>query len=88
MSYDLEGAAAVLSEATEVAIACHVNPDADALGATLGLSVFLRSRGVRTVCSFPNDPFEPPRWVQELPGREALVEPGRLPEGALRDGDV
>ena len=79
MTYELERAAAVLSQATEVAIACHVNPDADALGATLGLSVFLRSRGVRTVCSFPNEPFEVPRWTQELPGHEALVEPATFP---------
>jgi len=79
MTYELERAAAVLSQATEVAIACHVNPDADALGATLGLSTFLRSRGVRTVCSFPNEPFEVPRWTQELPGREALVEPAAFP---------
>ena len=79
MTAELERAASVLRAATEVAIACHVNPDADALGATLGLSLFLRSRGVRTVCSFPNDPFEVPRWGNELPGREALVEPSAFP---------
>ena len=28
--------------ATDVALACHVNPDADALGSMLGLSAFLR----------------------------------------------
>lgn len=80
MSDGLERAAAVLKGATEVAIACHVNPDADALGATLGLSLFLRSRGVRTICSFPNEPFELPRWAVELPGREALVEPTAFPK--------
>src|SRR5262249_11219123 len=51
-------AAAVLADATEVALACHVNPDPDALGSMLGLSAFLRSRGVRTVCSYGNEPFE------------------------------
>jgi phosphoesterase RecJ-like protein len=80
VSDGLERAAAVLGGATEVAIACHVNPDADALGATLGLSLFLRSRGVRTVCSFPNEPFELPRWALELPGRDALVEPTAFPK--------
>ncbi len=79
MSDALARAAEVLSGADEVAIACHVNPDTDALGATLGLSLFLRSRGVRTVCSFPNDPFELPRWAQELPGTESLVEPSAFP---------
>lgn len=80
MSGALERAAAVLRGAEEVAIACHVNPDADALGAMLGLSAFLRSRGTRTVCSFPNEPFELPRWALELPGHEDLVPPSAFPE--------
>ena len=75
----LARAAEVLSGASSVAIACHVNPDTDALGSMLGLSIYLRSRGVETVCSFPNDPFELPRWAEELPGREALVEPRAFP---------
>jgi phosphoesterase RecJ-like protein len=80
VSAELARAAAVLREAEEVAIACHVNPDADALGAMLGLSAFLRSRGTRTVCSFPNEPFELPRWALELPGHEDLVPPSAFPE--------
>jgi phosphoesterase RecJ-like protein len=72
-------AAAVLVEAPEVAIACHVNPDADALGSMLGLSAFLRGRGARTVCSFPNDPPEPPRWARLLPGAEDLVPIAAFP---------
>ena len=80
MTYRLERAVEVLASASDVAIACHVNPDADALGASLGLSLFLRSRGTRTVCSFANDPFELPRWAEELPGRDALVEPRAFPE--------
>jgi phosphoesterase RecJ-like protein len=50
-----------------------VNPDADALGSMLGLSAFLRSRGVETVCSYPNEPLHPPRWASWLPGAEDLV---------------
>jgi phosphoesterase RecJ-like protein len=74
MSNDnLERAAEVLAGATEVALACHVNPDADALGSMLGLSAFLRTRGVRTVCSFPNEPLDPPRWAVMMPGSEELV---------------
>jgi bifunctional oligoribonuclease and PAP phosphatase NrnA len=69
----IERAAAVLTDAVEVAMACHVNPDADALGSMLGLSSFLRARGVRTVCSYPNEPLEPPRWAALLPGSEDLV---------------
>ena len=40
---ELWRAAEALSDASEVALACHVNPDADALGAMLGLSAFLRA---------------------------------------------
>jgi phosphoesterase RecJ-like protein len=73
-------AAAVLRDATEVALACHVNPDPDALGSMLGLSAFLRARGVRTTCSYGNEPFDHPRWVAELPGADALVPPRRFPK--------
>ena len=77
----MERAAAVLRDATgEVALACHVNPDPDALGSMLGLSQFLRSRGLRTVCSYGNEPFEHPRWVAELPGADVLVPPKRFPK--------
>ncbi len=75
----LERAAAALRDAPTVAIACHVNPDADALGSMLGLSGFLRARGASTVCSFPNEPFEVPRWAELLPGSEELVPPKEFP---------
>ena len=73
-------AAEALSAATSVALACHVNPDADALGSMLGLSNHLRAMGKETVCSFPNHPFEPPRWASLLPGTEALFPPSVFPE--------
>jgi phosphoesterase RecJ-like protein len=80
MSDALARAATALAEATTVAIACHVNPDADALGSTLGLSNALRASGKDTVCSFPNEPFDPPRWVSLLPGTDALVPPREFPK--------
>jgi phosphoesterase RecJ-like protein len=76
----LERAATVLREATTIALACHVNPDADALGSMLGLSNHLRGMGKKTVCSFPNEPFEAPRWASLLPGTEALVRPSDFPK--------
>ena len=72
-------AAETLSEASDVALACHVNPDADALGSMLGLSNHLRGMGKRTVCSFPNDPFEAPPWAELLPGADTLVPPSAFP---------
>lgn len=75
----LDRAAELLSAVSEVALACHVNPDADALGSMLGLSLFLRARGIHTVCSWGNEPFEPPRWLSVLPGTDALVPPREFP---------
>ncbi|MGZ8581644.1 MAG: DHH family phosphoesterase [Actinomycetota bacterium] len=80
MTPDFERAAKVLDDATEVALACHVNPDADALGSMLGLAAFLRSRGVETVCSYPNEPLEPPRWADMLPGADRLVPAKAFPK--------
>jgi bifunctional oligoribonuclease and PAP phosphatase NrnA len=76
----LARAAEALARAERVAIACHVNPDADALGSLLGLSLFLRTRGIDTVCSFGNDPFELPRWTSMLPGTDSLVAPAGFPK--------
>jgi bifunctional oligoribonuclease and PAP phosphatase NrnA len=76
----LRKAAEILSGADEVAIACHLNPDADALGSMLGLSNFLLGRGKRTVGSFANDPFELPRWISFLPGADHLVPPASFPK--------
>ncbi len=76
----LARAAEALSESPTIALACHVNPDADALGSMLGLSNHLRGLGKQTVCSFPNDPFEPPRWASMFPGTDALVPPSAFPK--------
>ncbi|MDH4111477.1 MAG: bifunctional oligoribonuclease/PAP phosphatase NrnA [Actinomycetota bacterium] len=80
MNLDFERAGEVLGGATQVALACHVNPDADALGSMLGLAAFLRSRGIVTVCSYPNEPLEPPRWASMLPGSDRLVPARRFPK--------
>ena len=73
-------AAAALEEASTVALAGHVNPDADALGSMLGLSNFLRAKGKQTICSFPNEPFVLPRWASVLPGHDSLVPPREFPK--------
>lgn len=80
MADAIDRAAEVLAGAEQVALACHVNPDPDALGAMLGLSVFLRSRGVRTVASYGNEPLDRPRWAELLPGLDALVEAADYPK--------
>src|SRR5207244_8921168 len=62
----LDRAAQVLARAPAVALVCHVNPDPDAIGSMYGLALFLASRGTEVICSWPNEPLEPPRWIETL----------------------
>jgi phosphoesterase RecJ-like protein len=72
-------AARVLAAAPRVALACHVNPDPDALGSMLGLALTLADRGVEVVCSWGNEPLVRPRWLSALDGGTLLVEAKDFP---------
>jgi phosphoesterase RecJ-like protein len=76
---DLARAAEVLRTASDVALACHVNPDADAMGSMLGLAAVLEASGIRTTPSIPNEPVSLPRWATLLPGSDRLVPASRFP---------
>lgn len=78
------GAAALrIAGADQVALACHVNPDGDALGSMLGLLHVLRAAGANVVASFPQ-PFVIAPHYRELPGLELLTHPDEFP----REPDV
>ncbi|HEX6257489.1 MAG TPA: bifunctional oligoribonuclease/PAP phosphatase NrnA [Euzebyales bacterium] len=74
-----------LSAANEVALACHVDPDGDALGSMLALQRFLSGRGVRTAASWgtvdadAGDELAVPPQYAFLPGLDTLVVPERFP---------
>jgi len=68
-----------LRRADQVALACHVGPDGDALGSMLGLGLALRALGKRVVGSWGGEPFEVPASYTFLPGLDLLVPPGRFP---------
>ncbi len=74
----LAAAAAAVAEADCVALACHVNPDGDALGSMLGLYHVLRAAGRNVVASFP-PPFIVAAHYRELPGLDLLVDPEDFP---------
>jgi bifunctional oligoribonuclease and PAP phosphatase NrnA len=76
----LRRAAQVLRDTQSVAIACHVNPDADTIGSMLGLAHHLVARGTDVTCSFPNDPLVFPAWAKSLPGLDMLVAPSDFPD--------
>ncbi len=79
MTDPLNDAARVLTDADDVTLVCHVNPDADALGSMLGLANYLAGRGVKVAAAVPNPPGDLPRWVEVLPGLAHLVSPGDVP---------
>jgi len=74
-----EAAVSALRDADEVALACHVGPDGDALGSMLGLGAGLRSLGKRVVASWGGEPFEVPEAYSFLPAVDLLVPPGEFP---------
>lgn len=74
----LARAAATVAGAGDVALACHVNPDGDALGSMLGLFHVLRAAGRPVVASFPK-PFTVAPHYRELPGLHLLTDPADFP---------
>jgi phosphoesterase RecJ-like protein len=75
---DLSAAAALLEAAPDVAMACHVNPDGDALGSMVALHLILREQGITSVASFP-EPFVIPSRYSMMPGLDTLTPPDDYP---------
>ncbi len=75
---DLAAAAAVISAADQVALACHVAPDGDALGSMLALHHVLRAAGRRSVAAFAGTQVTGPHY-RELPGLDLLSDPVDYP---------
>jgi phosphoesterase RecJ-like protein len=73
-------AAKILAGAGQVCLACHVRPDADALGSMLAVTIALRADPGRTViASFGDQPFGVPANLRFLPGTGLLTPPGGYP---------
>lgn len=72
-----------LDSAAEICLACHIRPDADALGSMLAVAHALRSRGgspgPRVIASFGDLPFEVPAILRFLPGADLLSPPDAYP---------
>jgi bifunctional oligoribonuclease and PAP phosphatase NrnA len=70
----------IIDDAEQVWLACHIRPDADALGSMLAVACALASRrpqNCAVVASFGDDPFEVPRILRFLPGQRLLSPPSR-----------
>ena len=77
---DWDGAVEALRAADSVAIACHVNPDGDALGSLFAASLGLQQLGKATFPSWGSSPAAIPFSYQFLPATGSVVQPPDLPE--------
>lgn len=77
---DWDGAVGALRDAESVAIACHVNPDGDALGSLFAASIGLRRLGKTTYPTWGTSPAALPFSYEFLPAKDTLVQPGDVPE--------
>ncbi len=83
---ELARAVQLIDSADEICLACHVRPDADALGSMLAVAHALRAPGrrparpaPRVIASFGDEPFEVPQILRFLPGTGLLSPPGEYP---------
>ncbi|CAN5230999.1 hypothetical protein BH24ACT1_BH24ACT1_07090 [soil metagenome] len=75
---DLARVAAILARTDEVALACHVHPDGDALGSLLAFHLLCRSHGISSVASW-GEPFAVAPHYQFLPGLDLASPPAAFP---------
>jgi len=80
---ELDRAAALIADASCVGLACHVDPDGDALGSLLGLHHLCRANGQASIASWP-EPFGVAPHYTFLPGLDGCTKPADFP----RDPDV
>jgi phosphoesterase RecJ-like protein len=66
----LRDAAELLTPARRIAVMAHINPDADAIGTTLGLTLGLQALGKDAIAVL-SDPV--PRYAQFLPGSDRIL---------------
>lgn len=77
---DWDSAAAALRGARSVVVACHVNPDGDALGSLFAASLGLERLGKKTYPTWGASPATIPFSYRFLPGADTVVQPGDVPE--------
>ncbi len=72
---DWDDAVAALKSASDIIVACHVNPDGDALGSMAAASLGLKQLGKSTQTSWGDDPAVVPFSYGFLPGAREIVQP-------------
>lgn len=77
---DLKQFRKLIDNAQEIVLTCHVRPDGDAMGSTLGLCALLESMGKHATVVTPD---MAPRSLWFLPGNKDVVAATKYPEFAL-----
>lgn len=77
---DWAPAVEALKRASRVVVACHVNPDGDALGSLLGAALGLKKIGKEVAATWSATPPELAYGYRFLPGADLIVAPEDLPE--------
>ena len=75
---ELSLAVTVIEQSDELALACHITPDGDALGSMLGLHHLAIAQGRRSTASWP-EPFTVARHYRSIPGTDLAVAPSGFP---------
>jgi len=75
---ELARAAAMIADASSVGLACHVDPDGDALGSLLGLYHLCLAHGQPSIASWP-EPFHVAPHYAFLPGLDGCTKPADFP---------
>jgi phosphoesterase RecJ-like protein len=78
---DWDAAVAAIREAGNIVVSCHVNPDGDAIGSALALTLALNKAGRTAVASF-SQPFVIAPAYRFLDGLDGLVPPEQVPADA------
>lgn len=78
---DIRKLRGLIEGAQNIVLTCHVRPDGDAVGCTLGLSHLLSSLGKHTAVVTPD---MPPRSLNFLPGMKDLVPATKYPDYATK----
>lgn len=74
-----DDAVVALKEAPSLTLACHVNPDGDALGGLLAMALGLKQLGKSVHPTWGSPNLELPPSYAFLPGADLLIEPGGVP---------
>jgi phosphoesterase RecJ-like protein len=79
LASEFDRAVELITGASELALACHMSPDGDALGSLLALLELANANGKPAVASW-SEPFEVGHHYRFLPGLDHAVKPRDFPD--------